>query len=43
MALKHYTAAKERLKEGDWAGYGKALDDLEAVLRQITAENASKD
>jgi len=36
QALAHYHRAKERLREGDWAGYGKALDDLEKVLKQIT-------
>jgi len=43
IALDHYIAAKERLKQGDWAGYGKALDDLEKVLKQITAETAAKE
>ena len=31
-ALRHYHQALERLKAGDWAGFGQALDALRAVL-----------
>ena len=31
-ALDHYYRAMERLKLGDWAGFGGELDQLRAVL-----------
>ena len=37
-ALNLYREAKERLAAGDWAGYGAALDELEAVLRRLAGE-----
>lgn len=37
-ALLLYEQARERLAVGDWAGYGAALERLEAVLRQLAGE-----
>ncbi len=34
-AQLHYNQALQYLQEGDWAGYGEALDALEAVLNQL--------
>ena len=41
-ALQYYHKAKEYLQEGDWAGYGRELDKLEGILKQLsntTADN----
>ena len=34
-ALDHYTKAIERLKGGDWAGFGAELDALKPLLEQM--------
>ncbi len=34
-AQRHYDKAQQYLKIGDWAGYGKELDALKAVLEQL--------
>jgi uncharacterized membrane protein (UPF0182 family) len=34
-ALDHYTKAIERLKAGDWAGFGAELDALKPLLEQM--------
>ena len=34
-ARQHYDKAQQYLKAGDWAGYGKELDALKAVLEQL--------
>ncbi len=34
-AQQHYDQAQQYLKAGDWAGYGKALDALSAVLERL--------
>jgi len=41
-ALALYGQAQERLRAGDWAGFGSSLDALEAVLRRL-AEAAGHD
>jgi len=33
-----YRQAQERVKEGNWAGYGQAMERLEEVLRQMADE-----
>jgi uncharacterized membrane protein (UPF0182 family) len=41
-AQRYYDEARQYLKDGDWAGYGEALESLEAVLNklsQLTAED----
>ncbi|MBW2028340.1 MAG: UPF0182 family protein [Deltaproteobacteria bacterium] len=34
-ALEHYRRAKEFIREGNWAAYGKELEELERILKQI--------
>jgi uncharacterized membrane protein (UPF0182 family) len=34
-ALGHYNRAKDYLRQGDWAGYGKELENLEKVLTEM--------
>jgi hypothetical protein len=36
QALKYYNNAKEYLRQGDWAGYGRELEKLESVLMQLS-------
>jgi uncharacterized membrane protein (UPF0182 family) len=35
VALKHYNKAKDYLRQGNWAGYGNELENLEKVLRDM--------
>ncbi|MEJ2025284.1 MAG: hypothetical protein P8Y00_09785, partial [Deltaproteobacteria bacterium] len=39
-ALKHFNRARELLRQGDWAGYGKELRALEKILNQLAAKGA---
>jgi uncharacterized protein len=39
-ALAHYDKAIERLKAGDWAGFGAELDALRALLQQLGGQPA---
>ncbi len=41
-AQQHYNKALQYLKAGDWAGYGKEIDALEAILAQL-AELATEE
>jgi hypothetical protein len=41
-ALEYYHKAKEYLREGDWAGYGRELDKLENILKQLSDTAATK-
>ncbi len=34
-AKQHYNQAQQYLKDGDWAGYGRELEALEAVLNRL--------
>lgn len=45
LALEHYNKAKEHLRRGNWAEFGKELDELERILGQISGktENSSED
>jgi hypothetical protein len=36
LALESYNKAKYYLKEGDWAGYGRELEKLESILKQLS-------
>jgi uncharacterized membrane protein (UPF0182 family) len=36
-ALDHYNKAKAYLRQGDWAGYGRELENLEKILKEISA------
>ncbi|MFZ0484914.1 MAG: UPF0182 family protein [Desulfobacterales bacterium] len=41
-ALDHYNKAKDYLRHGDWTGYGRELENLENILKEIsgrTTEN----
>jgi len=40
QALQHYNNAKDYLREGDWAGYGRELEKLENILIQISKNDA---
>ncbi|MBT8407361.1 MAG: UPF0182 family protein, partial [Deltaproteobacteria bacterium] len=42
LALKHYNQAKDYLREGDWAGYGRELKQLEDILTQISKTSDAK-
>lgn len=37
-ALSLYEQARQRLQDGDWAGFGAAIDQLEMVLRRLADE-----
>jgi uncharacterized protein len=41
-ALDHYNKAKEYLRQGDWAGYGRELDQLENILKEISGMRTEK-
>jgi len=41
-ALDHYNKAKEYLRHGDWAGYGRELDQLENILKEISGMRTGK-
>jgi uncharacterized protein len=41
-ALDHYNKAKEYLRHGDWAGYGRELDQLENILKEISGMRTEK-
>ena len=36
QALKYYNSARDYLRQGDWAGYGRELEKLENILKQIS-------
>ena len=42
LAFDHYTKAKEYLRQGDWAGYGRELEQLENILREMSAVSEEK-
>jgi hypothetical protein len=35
-ALDHYNKAKAYLRHGDWTGYGRELENLEKILKEIS-------
>ena len=37
-ALEQYKKAKDLLRQGKWAEFGKALDELEKILIKLSAE-----
>ncbi len=39
-ALEYYNKAKNYLREGDWAGYGRELEKLENILKQLSETTA---
>jgi uncharacterized membrane protein (UPF0182 family) len=42
-ALGHYNKAKEHLKNGDWAGYGRELENLEGLLKGMASKTPLPD
>jgi uncharacterized membrane protein (UPF0182 family) len=36
LALKHYNKAKDYLRKGNWAEYGRELENLEKVLKEMS-------
>jgi uncharacterized membrane protein (UPF0182 family) len=42
LAFDHYNKAKEYLRQGDWAGYGRELEQLENILREMSAVSEEK-
>jgi uncharacterized protein len=42
QALDHYNRAIERLKSGDWAGFGTELDAMRGLLEAITRQSGSQ-
>jgi uncharacterized membrane protein (UPF0182 family) len=38
VALDHYNKARAYLRQGDWAGYGRELENLEKTLQLLAAE-----
>jgi hypothetical protein len=41
-ALNHYNKAKAYLRDGDWAGYGRELKDLEEILKKIASRKTEE-
>jgi hypothetical protein len=41
-ALDHYNKAKEYLRHGDWTGYGRELDTLEKILKEMSVMKKEK-
>jgi uncharacterized protein len=40
-ALEHYERAIERLKSGDWAGFGTELDSMHDLLQQMSGQEST--
>ena len=43
QALKYYNKAKNYLRQGDWAGFGRELEKLENILKQLSKTAGSKE
>ncbi|MBW1849774.1 MAG: UPF0182 family protein, partial [Deltaproteobacteria bacterium] len=43
LALKYYNNAKDYLQKGDWAGYGRELEKLENILKQLSKTTGDKE
>jgi uncharacterized membrane protein (UPF0182 family) len=43
QALKYYNNAREYLRRGDWAGYGRELDKLEDLLIKISNQSPDQE
>ncbi len=41
-ALEYYNRAKDYLRQGDWAGFGRELEKLENILKQLSRPTAEK-
>ena len=42
LALEHYNKAKAHLRKGEWAEYGKELDNLERILKEMSGKTNRK-
>jgi hypothetical protein len=42
LALEHYNKAKDYLRQGNWAEYGRELENLEKVLKEISGVTEEK-
>jgi len=42
QALEHYNKARNYLKKNDWAGYGKELQQMKAILSKMVKARAGK-
>jgi hypothetical protein len=42
LALEHYNKAKDYLRQGNWAEYGRELENLEKILKEISAVTKEK-
>jgi hypothetical protein len=42
MALEHYNRAKTSSQQGDWTNYGRELENLEKILKELSALAAKK-
>ncbi len=42
-ALSHYNKALDYLKQNDWAGYGREMESMKAVLVDMSRDNGNKD
>jgi uncharacterized membrane protein (UPF0182 family) len=42
LALQHYNEAKDQLRQGNWAEYGRALERLEKVLIELSEKVKEK-
>ncbi|NVM20796.1 MAG: UPF0182 family protein, partial [Desulfobacterales bacterium] len=40
-ALEHYNKAKDYLRQGNWAEYGRELENLEKILKEISSSGKS--
>jgi uncharacterized membrane protein (UPF0182 family) len=43
QALKYYNNAKDYLRQEDWAGYGRELEKLENILKQLSKKPTEKE
>jgi uncharacterized membrane protein (UPF0182 family) len=42
LALEHYNKAKDYLRQGNWAEYGRELENLEKLLKEISSTTKEK-
>jgi uncharacterized membrane protein (UPF0182 family) len=42
LALEHYNKAKDYLRQGNWAEYGRELENLEKILKEIASITKEK-
>ena len=42
LALEHYNKAKDYLRQGNWAEYGRELENLEKLLKEISSMTKEK-